>query len=100
MGAYSVYVADLRSYEAMCSKLAILRCYHSRAHQQVITSLTHGVGVRSITVESLGVVTSCLLEMNQDVAKVILECKQDIWNKKDKELFSLVEDFFEIATRH
>ncbi|KAJ1419062.1 hypothetical protein SESBI_15327 [Sesbania bispinosa] len=33
--------------------------------------------------------------MNQEVVKVILECKQDIWSKKDKELFSLVEDFFE-----
>ncbi|TKY44790.1 UPF0496 protein 1 [Spatholobus suberectus] len=31
----------------------------------------------------------------EDVARVILERKQDIWNKRDKELLSLVEDFFE-----
>ncbi|KAA8547310.1 hypothetical protein F0562_003826 [Nyssa sinensis] len=31
--------------------------------------------------------------MNEDVVKVILDCKKDIW--KTKELFELVEDYFE-----
>ena len=31
--------------------------------------------------------------MNQEVVKVILECKKDIW--KNQELFELVEEYFE-----
>uniref|UniRef100_M8C8R5 Uncharacterized protein n=1 Tax=Aegilops tauschii TaxID=37682 RepID=M8C8R5_AEGTA len=38
-------------------------------------------------------VTVCLLDMNQEVVKVILDCKKDIW--KSPELFDLVEDYFE-----
>jgi xanthosine utilization system XapX-like protein len=61
----------------------------------VINSLAQGIEVRSISLESLGEVTGSLLDMNQEVVKVILECKQDIWNKKDRDLFALVEDFFD-----
>ncbi|PKU84845.1 UPF0496 protein 1 [Dendrobium catenatum] len=31
--------------------------------------------------------------MNQEVVKIILDCKKDIW--KTPELFQLVEDYFE-----
>jgi len=31
--------------------------------------------------------------MNQEVVKVILDCKKDIW--KNQEMFELVEDYFE-----
>ncbi|XP_074293089.1 UPF0496 protein At4g34320-like [Silene latifolia] len=36
---------------------------------------------------------TCLLDMNHEVVKVILECKQDIWKTPD--LFDLVEEYFE-----
>ncbi|XP_027361542.1 UPF0496 protein At2g18630-like [Abrus precatorius] len=98
MGTHSLYAADLRSYEAACVEDPNLQSLDATIQERtnrVITSLAHGIEVRSISIESLREVTGSLLEMNQDVAKVILECKQDIWNKKDRELFSLVEDFFE-----
>lgn len=60
---------------------------------QVINTLAVGVEVRALSFDSLKEVTECLLEMNQEVVKVILECKKDIW--KSQELFELVEDYFE-----
>ncbi|KAL2595740.1 hypothetical protein GLYMA_11G063800v4 [Glycine max] len=98
MGTHSLYAADLSSYEAACVEDPNLQSLDATIQERtnrVITSLAQGIEVHSISIESLGEVTGSLLEMNQDVAKVILECKQDIWNKKDRELFSLVEDFFE-----
>ncbi|XP_040940461.1 UPF0496 protein At2g18630-like [Gossypium hirsutum] len=58
-----------------------------------ISTLTVGSGVQSISFNRLQEVTSCLLETNQAVVKVILECQRDIWN--NSELFSLVEEYFE-----
>ncbi|KAK7307561.1 hypothetical protein VNO77_40747 [Canavalia gladiata] len=98
MGTHSLYAADLSSYEAACVEDPNLQSLDATIQERtnrVITSLASGIEVRSISIESLREVTGSLLEMNQDVARVILECKQDIWNKKDRELFSLVEDFFE-----
>jgi hypothetical protein len=51
------------------------------------------VEVRSMSLDSLREVTGCLLDMNQEVVRVILDCKKDIW--KSPELFDLVEDYFE-----
>lgn len=59
----------------------------------VISSLATEVEVRSLSFGSLKEVTNSLLEMNQEVVKVILECKKDIW--KNEDLFSLVEEYFE-----
>ncbi|KAG5407690.1 hypothetical protein IGI04_013809 [Brassica rapa subsp. trilocularis] len=59
----------------------------------VISTLATGVEVRALSFDSLKEVTECLLEMNQEVVKVILDCKKDIW--KNQELFELVEDYFE-----
>ncbi|THG21893.1 hypothetical protein TEA_018048 [Camellia sinensis var. sinensis] len=56
-------------------------------------TLAVGVEVRSLSLDSLREVTGCLLEMNQEVVKVILDCKQDIWN--NQELFDLVKQYFE-----
>ncbi|KAJ1415277.1 hypothetical protein SESBI_18233 [Sesbania bispinosa] len=98
MGTHSLYAADLSSYEAACVEDPNLQSFDATIQERtnrVISSLANGIEVRSISIESLGEVTGSLLEMNQEVVKVILECKQDIWSKKDKELFSLVEDFFE-----
>ncbi|KAE8698563.1 UPF0496 protein 1 [Hibiscus syriacus] len=58
----------------------------------VINTLAIGVEVRALSFDSLKEVTGCLLEMNQEVVKVILECKKDIW--KNQELFELVEEYF------
>lgn len=98
MGAHSLYAADLSSYEAACVNDPNLQSFDATIQERtnrVINSLAQGIEVRSISLESLGEVTGSLLDMNQEVVKVILECKQDIWNKKDRDLFSLVEDFFE-----
>ncbi|CAL0311516.1 unnamed protein product [Lupinus luteus] len=98
MGNHSLYASDLSSYEAACVEDPRLQSFDATIQERtgrVITSLAHGVEVRSLSVDSLMEVTGSMLEMNQEVVKVILECKQDIWNKKDQELFSLVNDFFE-----
>ncbi|XP_061374458.1 UPF0496 protein At2g18630-like [Gastrolobium bilobum] len=98
MGTHSLYAADLSSYEAACVEDPNLQSFDAAIQERtnrVINSLASGIEVRSISIESLREVTGSLLEMNQEVVKVILECKQDISNKKDRELFSLVEDFFE-----
>lgn len=98
MGTHSLYAADLSSYEAACVEDPNLQSFDATIQEhtcRVINSLAHGVEVRSLSIDSLREVTGSLLEMNQEVVKVILECRQDIWNKKDQELFSLVNDFFD-----
>ncbi|KAK7252888.1 hypothetical protein RIF29_37145 [Crotalaria pallida] len=98
IGNHSLYAADLSSYEAACVEDPSLQSFDATIQERtsrVISSLVDGVEVRSLSIDSLREVTGSLLEMNQEVVKVILECKQDIWNKKDQELFSLVNDFFE-----
>uniref|UniRef100_A0A7N0T1Z5 Uncharacterized protein n=1 Tax=Kalanchoe fedtschenkoi TaxID=63787 RepID=A0A7N0T1Z5_KALFE len=86
----------IASYEAACKMDSELQRFDSNLQartSQVISSLAVGVEVRSLSFDSLREVTECLLEMNQEVVKVILECKQDIW--KNQELFELVEEYFE-----
>lgn len=90
------YMADLTSYEDACRTDPDLQAFDHTLHERtnrVINSLAVGVEVRSLSFESLREVTGSLLEMNQEVVKVILECKKDIWN--NQELFALVEDYFE-----
>ncbi|THU47729.1 hypothetical protein C4D60_Mb09t18700 [Musa balbisiana] len=90
------YVAELSSYEAACRLDPELQTFDStlqRRTSRVISSLALGVEVRSLSLDSLREVTGCLLEMNHEVVKVILECKRDIW--KSPELFDLVEDYFD-----
>lgn len=90
------YSADLSSYEAACRLDPEIQSFDTTLQQRtsrVISTLAHGVEVRSLSFDSLREVTGCLLEMNQEVVKVILECKKDIW--KNPELFDLVEEYFE-----
>ncbi|WOL11649.1 UPF0496 protein 1-like [Canna indica] len=90
------YVAELSSYAAACRLDPELQTFDSTLQKQTsraISSLAVGVEVRSLSLDSLREITSCLLEMNQEVVKVILDCKRDIW--KSPELFDLVEDYFE-----
>ncbi|KAL2490712.1 UPF0496 protein [Abeliophyllum distichum] len=90
------YTTELNSYEAACRLDSDLQSFDTTLQARtnnVISSLAAGVEVRALSVDSLKDVTGCLLEMNQEVVKVILECKKDIW--KNQELFELVEDYFE-----
>lgn len=87
---------DLTSYEAACQLDPDLQSFDATLKQRtshVISTLAVGVEVRSLSLDSLREVTECLLEMNQEVVNVILDCKKDIWNNKD--LFDLVQDYFE-----
>ncbi|EXB77881.1 hypothetical protein L484_009177 [Morus notabilis] len=92
----SKYSADLSSYEAACRSDPTLQTFDAillERTNRVIGTLATGVEVRSLSFNSLKEITDCLLEMNQEVVKVILENKKDIWNNKD--MFSLVEQYFE-----
>ncbi|KAG4967090.1 hypothetical protein JHK87_032741 [Glycine soja] len=90
------YKTELSSYEAACKLDSDLQFFdttlQARANQ-VINTLAVGVEVRALSFDSLKQITECLLEMNQEVVKVILDCKKDIW--KSQELFELVEEYFE-----
>ncbi|KAF8022053.1 hypothetical protein BT93_G2250 [Corymbia citriodora subsp. variegata] len=59
---------------------------------QVLNTLASGVDVRALSLDSLKEITECLLEMNQEVVKVILDSKKDIW--RNQELFELAQDYF------
>ncbi|KAK8568273.1 hypothetical protein V6N13_106206 [Hibiscus sabdariffa] len=90
------YTTELSSYEAACKLDKELQTFDSNVQARtnhVINTLAMGVEVRALSFDSLKEVTGCLLEMNQEVVKVILECKKDIW--KNHELFELVEEYFE-----
>ncbi|XP_021274808.1 UPF0496 protein At2g18630-like [Herrania umbratica] len=88
--------ADLSSYEAACRHDPALQHFDATLHERtnhVISALAAGLGVSSISFDSLKEVTGCLLETNQEVAKIILESQKDIWD--NPELFSLVEEYFD-----
>ncbi|OVA18649.1 Protein of unknown function DUF677 [Macleaya cordata] len=90
------YRAGLSSYEAACKLDPDLQSFDEALQHrtsQVINTLAVGVEVRALSLDSLKEVTGCLLEMNEEVVKIILDCKQDIW--KNQELFELVEEYFE-----
>ncbi|KAJ6692637.1 UPF0496 PROTEIN 3-RELATED [Salix purpurea] len=90
------YTTGLSSYEADCLLDKDLQSFDTTLQARtnhVINTLAGGVEVRALSFDSLKEVTECLLEMNQEVVKVILECKKDIW--KNQELFELVEEYFE-----
>ncbi|KAF5727222.1 hypothetical protein HS088_TW22G00911 [Tripterygium wilfordii] len=90
------YSTELSSYEAACRLDEDLQSFDNNLQARtnhVINTLAVGAEVRALSFDSLKEVTGCLLEMNQEVVKVILECKNDIW--KSQELFELVEEYFE-----
>ncbi|KAL3624126.1 hypothetical protein CASFOL_032942 [Castilleja foliolosa] len=94
--AASLTSADLSSYEAACRSDPDLRTFDSTLQartSRAINSIAVGVDVRSLSLDSLSQVTECLLEMNQEVVKIILQNKKDIW--KNKELSDLVDDYFQ-----
>ncbi|XP_051132841.1 UPF0496 protein At4g34320-like [Andrographis paniculata] len=90
------FATELNSYAAACMVDMDLQSFDTTLQvrtNNVINALAAGVEVRAVSFDSLREVTGCLLEMNQEVVKVILDCKKDIW--KNQELFELVEDYFE-----
>ncbi|KAJ8764273.1 hypothetical protein K2173_006013 [Erythroxylum novogranatense] len=89
-------VADWSSYEVACKNDPVLQDFDKTLHERttrVISSLATGVEVRSLSMDSLKEVTSCLLEMNQEVVQVILKSQEDIY--KNQELFPLIEEYLE-----
>ncbi|KAG6527727.1 hypothetical protein ZIOFF_009853 [Zingiber officinale] len=89
-------LAELMSYQEACRLDPELETFDSTLQQHIgraISTLTDGVQVHSLSLDSFREITSCLLEMNQEVVKVILDCKRDVW--KNTELFDLVEDYFQ-----
>lgn len=96
LNSSSLYTTELTSYQEECQIDPDLQTFDSTLRARtnhVINSLAVGVEVRALSFDSLREVTGCLLEMNQQVVKVILECKKDIW--KNQELFDLVEEYFD-----
>ena len=96
INADATFNVDLSSYEAACMLDPTLQSFDAsiQAHtNRVISSLATGVEVRSLSFDALREVTNSLLEMNQDVVKVILDCQKDVW--KNREMFSLVEMYFD-----
>ncbi|KAK9164081.1 hypothetical protein Syun_004983 [Stephania yunnanensis] len=90
------YTAELSSYEDACKRDPDLQSFDSSLQartNRAISTLAGGVEVQALSFDSLKEVTECLLEMNQEVVKIILACKKDIW--KNQELFELVEEYFE-----
>lgn len=90
------FTNELSSYEAACKLDSDLQSFDTTLQSRtnrVINTLAVGVEVRALSFDSLKEITECLLDMNQEVVKVILECKKDIW--KNQELFELVEEYFE-----
>ncbi|KAI3462819.1 hypothetical protein Pfo_019482 [Paulownia fortunei] len=88
--------ADMSSYEAACRSDPDLQTFDSTLQlrtSRAINSIAVGLEVRSLSIDSLREVTECLLEMNQEVVKIILQNKKDIW--KNQELSNLVDDYFE-----
>ncbi|CAN8276272.1 unnamed protein product [Cochlearia groenlandica] len=94
------YTTQLSSYEEACKSDKDVRsfdaCIQSRTNK-VIRSLSTGVDARGLSFNCLKEVTGCLLETNQEVVKMILDCKKDIW--KDLELFDLVDDYFKNSSK-
>eukprot|EP01018_Ginkgo_biloba_P031920 Gb_10039 [translate_table: standard] len=92
----SKYSVELSAYEEACKADPDVRSFDDALQARtgrVIHALANGVEVHSLSFESLKEVTSALLEMDQEVVKVLLDCKRDIWSNPD--LFKLVEEYFE-----
>lgn len=88
--------AELSSYEAACRLDPELQSFDTVLQQRtsrVLSTLALGAEDRALSFDTFREVTGCLLETNQEVVKVILDCKKDIWNTP--ELFDLVEEYFE-----
>ncbi|KAE8772670.1 putative UPF0496 protein 5 [Hordeum vulgare] len=85
--SYQAAEPELRSLDAALCRRASLAVSVSAA--------SSGVQVRSMSLGSLREVTGCLVEMNQEVVRVVLASKHDVWGCAD--LFALVDDYFDAS---
>ncbi|GFS34110.1 transmembrane protein, putative [Actinidia rufa] len=83
---------ELNSYEDQDLQ-SFYNNHQVRTNQVIINTVAGQVEVQAPSLDSLREVTQCLLEMNQQVAKVTLKRKRDIWNTEG--LFELIEEYFE-----
>ncbi|EOA16877.1 hypothetical protein CARUB_v10005102mg [Capsella rubella] len=94
------YATELRTYATACKEDTEIQSFDTRVLARtghVINTLAKGVKDRALSFDSLKVAMESLLEMNQEVVKVILDCKEDIW--ENKEMFEIVEDFFDTSLK-
>lgn len=113
-GSNSVSSSDLNLYLAACQQDPDVKIFDFKLQQHataVVNTLSttstavdnsgFGLGQQqhacSLSFDSLSQVTGSLMDMNYEVVKVILECRKDVW--KNKELLSLVEDYFEYSVQ-
>ncbi|CAK7339513.1 unnamed protein product [Dovyalis caffra] len=91
---HSQFAEDFSSYEDACKQDPCLQSFDASL-QEKTNKVINSLGTANLHLGSLSsfkVVTNCLLEVNQDVVKFILESKEDIWN--NPELFALVDEYF------
>lgn len=96
---HSQFAEDFSSYEDACKLDPCLQSFNATLMEKTNHAIK-SLSTADIATGSSGsfkVVTNCLLEMNQDVVKFILESKEDIWN--NPELFALVEEYFESSIK-
>eukprot|EP00250_Pteridium_aquilinum_P008033 c17612_g1_i1 orf=163-1293(+) len=87
---------DFTDYELTCRLDADVQRFddHLKARTgKVLNALVTGANQPSLSFDSLKEVTTSLLDIDREVMEVILEYKDDVW--KNKELFQLVEEFFD-----
>ncbi|KAJ6808345.1 putative UPF0496 protein 1 [Iris pallida] len=90
------YTKELSSYETACRQDPEIQSFDTAIQERTshaISTLKVGMEVHALSFETLREVTGTLLDMNQEVVRIILDCKKDIW--KSPELFELVEDYFQ-----
>lgn len=96
----SQFAEELSSYEAACKLDPDLQSFDGVLRERtslVISTLATGTEIRALSLGSFKEVTNCLLEMNQDVVKFILQSKEDVWNSP--ELSALVKEYFESSVK-
>ncbi|KAG1342122.1 UPF0496 protein family [Cocos nucifera] len=87
------YLAELSSYEMACRLDPKLRSFDTtlqRRTNRVISTLAHGVEVRSLSFDSLRAVIGCLLEMNEEVVKAV-KGQKEILSSMQKEILSSMQ---------
>ena len=91
---------EISSYENACKLDPEVQSFDStlqRSTSRVITAIAVDINVRALSFDSLNEVTRCLIEMNQEVVKVILDSRKDIF--KNPKLVNLVEEHLENSLR-
>lgn len=94
------YMAELSSYKAACRVDPEIENFDNVLQQRtsrVISNLAVNVQRRSLSFDTLTEVAGSLFDMNQDVVRIILDCKKDIL--KNPEMFQFVDDYFESSIR-